>query len=134
MITSSYRQRSMPHPYCHFCVCTKPFSRAVTSSLRRLFPLTPCSRHLLQLVPEHRNIFLNSYHTSTYTIKYRLLNGIKRMDWPPYSSDLNPIENVWAMFKYRYRRSFWNRQRIQRSIALAQEVWGPYLGIKFTSI
>jgi hypothetical protein len=31
-------------------------------------------------------------------MKYHLLNGIKSMDWPPHSSDLNPIENVWAFF------------------------------------
>jgi transposase len=65
--------------------------------------------------------------TSTYTMKYRLLNGIKRMDWPPHSPDPNPIENVRAMLKYRYRRSVWERQRIPRNeqelIALAQEVW-----------
>jgi transposase len=68
-----------------------------------------------------------SYHTSTYTMKYRLLNGIKRMDWPPHSPDLNLIEKVWAMFKYRYRRSVWKKKRIPRNeqelIALAQEVW-----------
>ncbi len=25
--------------------------------------------------------------------------GIEVMEWPPYSSDLNPIENLWALLK-----------------------------------
>ncbi|RPA93685.1 hypothetical protein L873DRAFT_1704075, partial [Choiromyces venosus 120613-1] len=53
--------------------------------------------------------------------------GILRIDWPSHSSNLNPIENVWALFKWQYRRTFWARQRIpcneKELIALAQEVW-----------
>ena len=38
-----------------------------------------------------------SYHTSRYTRRFRYLHGIKRIDWPPHSPDMNPIENVWAI-------------------------------------
>ena len=28
------------------------------------------------------------------------------MDWPPYSPDLNPIENLWALLKAEIYRSY----------------------------
>ena len=28
-------------------------------------------------------------------------NGVQMMDWLPYSSDLNPIENIWKKLKER---------------------------------
>ncbi len=33
-------------------------------------------------------------------------NGINVMDWPPYSPDLNPIENLWALLKAAIYRSY----------------------------
>jgi len=49
------------------------------------------------------------------------------MDWPSYSPDFNPIENVWLLFKTNYRKAVWERRRIPRSekelIGLAQKVW-----------
>ena len=56
-----------------------------------------------------------SYHSSIYTEKYRKRLGIEWMDWPSYSPDFNPIENVWLLFKTNYRKAVWERRRIPRS-------------------
>ena len=37
---------------------------------------------------------------SGMVVKWCHDNGVTVMDFPPYSPDLNPIENIWAYFKY----------------------------------
>ena len=54
--------------------------------------------------------------------------GIEVMIWPPYSPDLNPIENIWALMKTviyeRYpelEKAPDNEETLQRLIAAAKE-------------
>ena len=39
------------------------------------------------------------YHWTTLDLEFYSNNGIIVIDWPPYSPDLNPIENIWAFMK-----------------------------------
>jgi len=46
---------------------------------------------------------------------------IEPMIWPPYSPDLNPIENVWHIMKHRLLPfTFKNRKEL---IAKTVEIW-----------
>ena len=39
------------------------------------------------------------YHWTTKTLEFYSNKGIKVKDWPPYSPDLNPIENILVFMK-----------------------------------
>ena len=47
-----------------------------------------------------------SIHTVKLTRDYHAYHGIIRMEWPANSPDLNPIENVWCLLKYRIGKRF----------------------------
>ena len=68
-----------------------------------------------------------SYHTSTYTRKFRLMNGVQRLPWAPHSPDMNPIENVWTIWKKRMRKIFQDPQSRPHGrdeiIKVAERVW-----------
>ena len=39
------------------------------------------------------------YHWSIEALEFYYENNIQIIDWQPYSPDLNPIENIWAIMK-----------------------------------
>lgn len=43
-------------------------------------------------------------HRSEIVMEWLDAEGIPVLDWPPYSPDLNPIENVWKVLKERIRK------------------------------
>ena len=49
-------------------------------------------------------------------------NNIDRMNWPPLSPDLNPVENLWVDMSrmiYRYGKQFNNIQDLHSAILVA---------------
>ena len=59
-------------------------------------------------------------HTAAVVKEYLGTHGIEHMVWPPYSLDLNPIENIWGLMKSyildRYGDSDKGRQRRRAEI------------------
>jgi transposase len=83
-------------------VALKIFDETMTTAL-----LKDTFRHFM--LPAARRFWPNQqwfllqdnapYHTSTDTQAWLHNNGVDCIDFPPYSPDLNPIENLWAELK-----------------------------------
>lgn len=60
-------------------------------------------------------------HNAKATSTWFNTNKIKMMHWPPYSPDLNPIENLWGILKHRLIDR--NIKTIPDLITIAQHEW-----------
>lgn len=48
-------------------------------------------------------------------------HGVHRMEWPPQSPDLNPIENLWAMLDRKAKKRRCSNER--ELFTLLQDTW-----------
>jgi hypothetical protein len=53
---------------------------------------------------EHFQQDIVRVHIAGPSIDWLLLHGIILINWPAYSSDLNPIEHIWKLLKVRLRK------------------------------
>ena len=61
-------------------------------------------------------------HTSRLVQGWIASKGIDTIDWPPYSPDLNPIENLWADLKKRVEKhNCWSTDELAK--AVKEEWW-----------
>ena len=72
---------------------TKSF-KSIEEAIEEMKELRDISRDVLFLQIDNARC-----HWSIETLEFYYENNIKIIDWPPYSPDLNPIDNIWAIMK-----------------------------------
>jgi len=90
-------------------------------------------RAFLPTIPEPNDIFMHDgapVHTARIVRTVLQEMGVTIMDWPPYSPDLNPIENLWALLKAEIYKSYPELEfandttvTLDCLIAAAKEAW-----------
>lgn len=87
----------------------------------------------LPTILEYNSIFMHDnapIHTARIIENWFFEQGIEIMDWPPYSPDLNPIENLWKLLKDQIIQSHPefktmkdNDETMAHLIRCAKEAW-----------
>jgi transposase len=69
-------------------------------------------------------------HTARLVTDYLLIEGVEVLVWPPYSPDMNPIENLWHWLKDQMHKRYpelatlpERLQSIDRLVEIAEELW-----------
>ena len=76
----------------------------------------------------------SSIHRSKFSVAYKEFRGIRSIDWPSNSPDLNPIENLWAVLKHRVQVRAPNTiYEMERYIKMEWETFDPVFLANFTS-
>src|SRR5665648_27516 len=70
------------------------------------------------------------FHTTPETVTYLHEKGVTLIEWPAWSPDLNPIENLWNVLKARVYARF--PQSMEEMEAVIREEWAE-IDLKFIS-
>lgn len=83
----------------------------------------PWPIHMLELIEDGVKC-----HDSAYSRTFKKAKSINKLPWPPYSPDMNLIENVWALLKFKLRKQWRDVDKRPHSkvelIVAAQLAWG----------
>lgn len=101
---------------------------AINGTMRTATYVNALQQHLLPYQQEHfgasRGIFMQDNapcHKAAATMAFLQAKHVRVLDWPPYSPDLNPIENLWATLKAKVHQApLPTRQAVMEA---AQRVW-----------
>lgn len=64
-----------------------------------------------------------SPHKSRFTDEFLQTLDCDVIEWPPYSPDLNPIENIWAWLKYKLYADYPAAESEEELIRYTFEIW-----------
>ena len=65
-------------------------------------------------------------HTARVTTEWLDNKNIEVLEWPPQSPDLNPIENLWAWFKFRLSDYDSPPSSVHELWERAQDIWNRF--------
>ena len=73
---------------------TQNYLKVLEEAIEEMKELRDISRNVLFLQIDNAR-----YHWSIEALEFYYESNIKIIDWPPYSLNLNPIENIWTIMK-----------------------------------